>query len=68
MNLVWTPQSGKDGKVIGGENIAAYLIAKGSAVDLDAERQEIDAMVQEAGNAPSVSKTYKVKPTKKKKK
>ena len=35
MNLVWTDKSGLKGSVRYGENIAAYLINRGLAVDLD---------------------------------
>lgn len=42
---------------------ADMLISRGYAV-----ADELDAMIQEAMNAPAVSKTYKIKPTKPKKK
>lgn len=35
MNLVWTDKSGLKGSVRYGENIAAYLINRGLAIDLD---------------------------------
>lgn len=68
MNLVWTPKSGNKGNVkLYGESVAQVLIAKGFAIDLDAEVSEVKIPVKVEAKVAKPKAVSKKKVTTKKK-